>query len=769
MNTYHIHIGGLVQGVGFRPFVCRLAEAHHINGWVSNGNDGVHIEFSANKADAEIFYQEIITTPPANAIVTAHHIHAVEIKEFNDFVIRSSDDSAKPDLLLTPDIAICKNCRQEIAAENNKRFQYPFTTCLECGPRYSIITALPYDRSNITMAGLKMCAACELEYNDVHNRRHFSQTNSCIDCSIPLHFYDNNGTEICSDVDCILVMLQKALEDGHIVAVKGIGGYLLLCDASNPLSIETLRDRKHRPAKPFAVMYPSVAMMEEDLVLTTKEKSAIQGKVAPIVLCKIRTAPASGLCTEVIAPGLDKVGAMLPYTPLLLLILQQWNKPLIATSGNLSGSPIIYRDEDALEWLIDYADFILAFDRDIVMPQDDSVVQFTEQQQRIVLRRSRGMAPNYYPSLFTQPEATLAMGAEMKSAFAVLDKHLYVSQYLGDQGNYESQLSYKNTLLHLLGLLKCKPEKILIDDHPGYFVSNSGKQLAQSWNIPVVGVQHHKAHFAAVLAENDLLRSNEAVLGVVWDGTGFGDDDQVWGGEFFMLEDGTIERTMHLEYFPQLLGDKMSKEPRVSAVSLLRNNMDHLMMIKDLFSAQEREYYLKLLKQRQILLTSSMGRLLDGIAAILKIQSFNTYEGEAAMKLEAVATRCKNKSFEYYPISINKNRLDWLPMIDELMIDNASGVDVAVIARKVFVSLAMLIKNVAARAAVKKIAFSGGVFQNALLVDLIIELLKDDFQLYFHKQLSPNDECIGFGQIAYSELFAQKKIVYKQESAILNH
>ena len=765
MNTYHIHIGGLVQGVGFRPFVCRVAEQMKLGGWVSNGNDGVHIMINATKEKADEFYQTVISRAPANALIRSHHFQQVPSTDHRGFVIRPSDATAIPDVLLTPDIAICEHCKKEITDPSNKRYQYPFTTCLECGPRYSITRALPYDRINTSMAQLEMCADCEAEYTDIHNRRHYSQTNSCSQCSVPIRFYDSNGMQICDDFNCIQVMVQQALQDGHIVAVKGIGGYLLLCDAANALAIETLRHRKHRPTKPFAVMYPSVAMMESDLLVTLKEKDALQSKTAPIVLCKLKERPGTRLCVDVIANGLDKIGAMLPYSPLLYLIMEQWARPLIATSGNLSGSPIIYTDEDALLLLTDYADFIVSFERDIVAPQDDSVVQFTQEyQQQIILRCSRGMAPNYYPSPFRLDENILAMGAELKSSFAIqANNNLYVSQFLGDQSNYESQVSFKNTLAHLLGMLRINPGRILIDSHPNYFVSHKGIELQESMGVPVTQIQHHKAHFGAVLAENNLLYKNETVLGVIWDGTGYGDDEQVWGGEFFLKEDGEIERYMHLDYFPQLLGDKMSKEPRVSAVSLLRNNMDHLMMIKDLFSAAEREYYLKLLQQNQHLLTSSMGRLLDGIAAILKIQSFNTYEGEAAMKLEALARTCTDPFVDYYSVPVNKNSLEWSALIEGILGDLKDNVAAAFIAKKVFISLVMLTRSVALRSGVKKIAFSGGVFQNAFLVDLMIELLKDEFELFFHQQLSPNDECIGFGQIAVAALTDSNNIAFKAQ------
>ena len=771
MNTYHIHIGGLVQGVGFRPFVCRLAERMGLHGWVSNGNDGVHIEINATEETADNFYTSLLCCQPENAIIRSHHLQITAPTSYTDFRIKESDDSAIPDLLLTPDIAICENCRKEITDPDNKRYQYPFTTCLDCGPRYSIITGLPYDRPNTTMGELEMCPSCEKEYTNIHDHRHFSQTNSCPDCTIPMHLFDNNGVEISKDPDGILQITLESLKHGHIIAVKGIGGYLLICDATKHYSVSTLRDRKHRPARPFAVMYPSVEKAEEDLIITDKERKALTGKQAPIVLCELKEEPLTGICTEAIAPGLGKIGALLPYTPLLCLIMEGWNKPLVATSGNLSGSPIIYTDEDALLWLTDYADFIISFDREIVAPQDDSVIQFTRHSTHpVILRRSRGLAPNYFPVTFLNSKPMLAMGAELKSAFALSTGHnLYVSQYLGDQANFESQVSFDYTLSHLRQLLQFNPEQILIDSHPNYFVSQKGKELAEEWNIPFSAIQHHKAHFAAVLAENDLLTCQDKVLGVIWDGTGYGDDEQVWGGEFFLLEDGEMDRYMHLDYFPQLLGDKMSKEPRVSAVSLLRNSMDQLMEIKDLFTAPEREYYLKLLQQKQDLLTSSMGRLLDGIAAILKIQSINSYEGEAAMKLEAAARSCKTENMDYYPIAVNKNRLDWSVMIHEILQDIKGHTTTSFIARKVFVSLAMLIKNVAVRAGVKKIACSGGVFQNTFLIDLVINLLNDEYELYFHRQLSPNDECICFGQLAYAALTEENKTIFSKDQLLLNH
>jgi hydrogenase maturation protein HypF len=566
MTTYHIHISGQVQGVGFRPYVYKLAKTMDLHGWVSNTNDGVHIEFNATPGIAAQFYRQIINHPPPMAIITHHHIYEIPSRTFNSFVIRESTAHAKPDLLFTPDIAICDECKKEISNSNNRWSNYPFTTCLHCGPRYSIMTSLPYDRRNTTMVSLVPCKDCVDEYNDVYNRRHYSQTISCSQCAIPMHLYNAAGDEVSMNGMQPVSTIVELLKNGNILAVKGIAGYLLLCDAANELSISTLRKRKHRPAKPFALLYPNVDMVKLDAELRRGEIEALQSKSAPIVLCTLNPAAVAStqhtkICTDLIAPGLNKIGVMLPYSPLLLLIANEFGKPLIATSGNISGSPIIYKDEDALEMLYEITDYILTYERAVVTPQDDSVIQFTPSKQKIILRRSRGLAPTYHPNPFRfVNETVLAMGGELKSAFALLDhRNLYISQFLGDQASLESQAAYTHTLSHMMNVLKARADRILIDDHPGYFVSSLGKEKATAENIPVTPFQHHKAHFGAVLAENNLLRTKERVLGVIWDGTGYGDDDQIWGGEFFVFEGGEMDRVAHLDYYSQLLGDKMSR------------------------------------------------------------------------------------------------------------------------------------------------------------------------------------------------------------------
>ncbi|HJW15683.1 MAG TPA: carbamoyltransferase HypF, partial [Flavisolibacter sp.] len=684
-------------------------------------------------------------------------------KHFTSFTINESTEEGKPDLMLPPDIAICPACLSEIFNPEDRRYGYAFTTCLECGPRYSIINKLPYDRMRTTMAEMTMCTTCREEYTDINSRRHHSQTNSCPKCPIPIKWYNNKGEELPGDPDSIIASIKNAIQEGNIVAIKGVGGYLLVCDASNETTISILRKRKHRPQKPFALLYPSIALARQDVYLREFEIEALESTVAPVVLCTLKETPMTAICRDLVAPGLNRLGIMLPYTALLALVSSSVSIPLVATSGNLSGAPIIYDDEEALLYLTEYADYVLTFDRDIVTPQDDSVIQFSEEGQKIIIRRSRGLAPNYLQNPFYFNEMTFATGAELKSAFALAEgNNLYVSQYLGDQSDYGAHLGYKKTLQHLNEMLQFHPQLILVDKHPNYSISNLGREMADQLHVPVTEVQHHEAHFAAVLAENNLLHADEPVMGVIWDGTGYGDDHQVWGGEFFLFESGGMDRVAHLDYFNWLQGDKMSHEPRLSALSLLTNHKQYFNEALQRFTAHEQGYMEKLVARHSQLLTSSMGRLLDGIASMLDVLHINSFEGEAAMKLQAMAEGSADKSLEYYSIPRFRNRLDWNIMVQELMQDKLGGIPASRIAFKVFVSLAQCIRQTAKEFGVYKIAFSGGVFQNGLLVDLVIQLMAKDYQLFFHRQLSPNDECIGFGQLARYSI--EKTIKVEKES-----
>lgn len=750
MDTYHIHIAGIVQGVGFRPFVYQLALKYGLNGWVNNTNDGVHIEISATQDDAETFYRQIINHPPKLATITQHNLKKIDSKTFTQFEIIESDSSTSPSLPLTPDFALCEDCRIEISNTNNRRYYYAFTTCINCGPRYSIITELPYDRINTTMADFEQCNECSAEYNDPLNRRHFSQTNSCRACGIEMMVDD----EQLSYQD--ITQVTRFLKQGKIVAVKGIGGFLLICDAANKKTIGLLRSRKSRPIKPFAVMYPNLEMVKADFHLCDAEKELLSNEVSPIVLLRPSTTEL-GIDKASVAPGLKSIGCMIPYAPLFHLLLQEYQKPVIATSGNISGSPIIYQNHEAKEELAGIADVIIANNREIVIPQDDSVIKFSDlHQQKIILRRSRGLAPTYLDHGLDLPEQNiLAVGAQLKSSFAYTNsKQLYVSQYLGDMDNYLTQSHYEKTVEHFFKVFQARPEVIIGDKHPDYFSTHFGRKLAEKLNVPFIQVQHHQAHFYAVLAENKLLNLPEAVLGVIWDGTGYGDDEQIWGGEFFMYAKEHAKRIGHIPYFPFILGDKMPREPRISALAFGRSITDdtYLSALKHKFSIEEWDVYQRMLAEPP-LRTSSMGRVFDAMASIILDIDKTSFEGEAAMMLEAAAsTYFNNHSINdvcTYNNPSAKDHVQFAILFNQVIEDKNKGVSNHEIAAKFHLSLVNLIRHEAEKQGVRKIAFSGGVFQNSLLIDLIKTILAEDFELIFHQRLSSNDENISYGQLAY--------------------
>ncbi|MBK7805336.1 MAG: carbamoyltransferase HypF [Saprospiraceae bacterium] len=755
METFHIHIKGMVQGVGFRPFVHQLANEMNLCGYISNTKNGVHIEINGDENTAVVFCQNILQYPPENALITGHSISRTITKSYLNFSIIPDFSDEIPDLFLTPDISICEKCKHDLSDRQGKRYRYPFTTCLQCGPRYSILKKLPYDRINTTMSHLNMCTDCLQEYQDIGDRRYYSQTNSCPECAIQMHIYDKTISEIALSQDVMITYISNAILAGKIVSVKGTGGFLLMCDATNKQTISDLRQKKHRPTKPLAVMYPDLTMAEKDVFIYDQEKNILQNKVAPILLCRRKNICLSGLCNEEIAPELDKIGVMLPNNPLLYLFAKECNKPLVTTSGNISGSPILYKDEDALTHLFDIADLILTYDREIVMPQDDSVLQLTETGQKIILRRSRGLAPGYFPHPFSGiNERLLAFGGELKGSFAIYQNgNIYISQYLGDQQSLESQIAYKKSMSQLTAMLNIKPDVILADSHPAYHSTSAASVYSVEHDVKnLLKIQHHKAHFSAVLAENSLLHTCEPILGIVWDGTGYGDDHQIWGSEVFLYENGDMKRLAHLKYFNHLMNDKMSREPRLSALSLLKELPSHQHIIESYFNETEWKYYHKVLTGKPETMTSSMGRFLDGVACILGIGSIQTYEGETVMKMESLARQYIPEKETFYNFEIVNDEILYFPFLEACIHDFITSGNVPKICRKVFFSLARLVGQLSDYHSIDRIAFSGGVFQNALLVDIIKKSLNGKKHLYFHVQLSPNDECIGFGQIACYDL-----------------
>ncbi|MFN4144707.1 MAG: carbamoyltransferase HypF [Runella sp.] len=775
-ETFEIRLQGLVQGVGFRPFVYQLATDWGLKGTVSNGPEGVRVLVNTNKPTAESFLENILQNAPPLSQVVRTRINLVPFQNFDSFEISESEVSDSFSLLLPPDFSVCRQCLNELHDPANRRYRYPFITCTRCGPRYSIITALPYDRPQTSMAGFRQCASCQCEYQNPSERRFFAQTNSCESCGPRLNWYkyERKGFREISklyDARWILPRVKWALEQGKIVAVKGIGGYLLLCDATNPEAVETLRRRKHRPTKPFAVLYPSLGILQKEVVLRDAETQALLSEVAPIVLAE-RLAECQ--VARNVAPSLAQIGVMLPYTPLLELIAHDFGKPLVATSGNVSGNPIVFEDEKALADFGGVADYVLGNNRPILIPQDDSVVRFSpKHQHKIIVRRSRGMSLH----LLEAPqnvEFRLAMGASMKATFAVnTPDYLYVSQYLGDLESYETQQNYEQVLSHFLRLLNPSKKnlfegitQICYDAHEGYFSTQMAQQIAHKYQIPSRKVQHHLAHLAAVLSENQLLENRKPTLGVVWDGTGYGTDGQIWGGEFFVLNNShqTLAQQLqqppqrlHFDYFEALLGDKMPREPRLSALSFCKGVVDSKSLLQAKFNPTEWQLYTKLL-QNNFLKTSSLGRIFDAVASLLGLIDKATYEGEAALLLENLATRYfkKNSGYDFKEWYLQDaefvSTIPTSQLADEITKDLLAGLPNDRIAAKFHVTLAKMIEKIAMQHQVRQIAFSGGVFQNVLLVDLIIGHLSRNFTLYFHQSLSPNDECIAYGQMVLGSL-----------------
>jgi hydrogenase maturation protein HypF len=748
MKTWEIRLRGIVQGVGFRPFVFRLAKKMAIHGQVQNGTQGLYVVFNATEQKAKHFFQALLDQKPTIAYISQKNIIQVQSRFFEKFEIVESEHTGPKKLMYPPDYALCHACNEEMNDPDNRRFAYPFITCTYCGPRYSIINTLPYDRPFTAMHPFEMCEACQKEYHDPENRRYFSQTNSCPSCGVNLTFKQNGASFY--DNEVILEKVIACIRSGQIITIKGIGGYLLCCAAGNEKAVTTLRKRKRRPTKPFAVMIPSLDWLPPNYIDKERE-SLLNNEWAPVVLVKK---------LDMLAPriddGLRETGVMLPYAPLFQWIMTSLGEPIVATSAN-HGKPIACEaaDEDAL-WQV--ADAILSHNRSITMPQDDRVVRFSaKHQQQIILRRARGIAPNlmmeHLP--FTESESLLAMGADMKAAFGLSHQgQVYISQYIGSLGDYDTSLRYQHILESMTRSLEAKPQYILHDMHPGYESSHLAKRLSDERGIPLTSYQHHEAHFAAILGEKHLLNSEEPVLGCIWDGTGYGKDGNMWGGEWMRYQNNSIERLGHLAYFAYPGGDRMAMEPRLSALALLPEEP----RVREMFNETELRIYSSLIQYPKIK-TSSMGRLFDAVAAVLGLGEIQSYEGEVAMQLESQARAYfeeKATSVAPYRLIIKEGVFDASSLMQAMLADLKEGLETGLIAAKLHLSLAELIAQLATHFNIQQLAFSGGVFQNALLVDLIIDKLGESHQLFSHEKLPPNDENIAFGQLILHKINAKQ-------------
>ncbi len=762
MRTWHLHIRGRVQGVGFRPHVWKLARTHALCGTVCNTTDGVHVWFGADEPTARRFAEQVVQQAPPLAQVLDWQLEEAPCSLPEGFHIVASSDAALPDLVLTPDAALCAQCRAELHAPENRRHGYPFITCTQCGPRYSIIEALPYDRPRTTMAPLAMCEACAAEYDDPDTRRYYAQTNSCPQCPVPLFLWEGRPLAWRRDLS-VRQQLERVVQwwqQGGIVAVKGIGGYLLTCDAHNAEAVRLLRKRKRRPHKPLALMAPKLEAARRIVQLPSVAMRSMTGAEAPIVIAPITEWARRHLPMEVLAPGLDELGVMLPYAPLFELLLARFGRAIVATSGNLSGSPIVYEDEQAIELLAPLCDALLGYERRIVVPQDDSVMRVGADARPLWLRRSRGLAPALLLSRPVGSAQLLAMGARMKSAFAIQVRgRLYLSQYLGDTESYEAWRSYQHTLAHLQRLLAFEPELILTDRHPDFPATRLGEAMAQQYGIPCQRVPHHEAHFAALLGEHALDGQAEPVLGIVWDGMGLGHDELIRGGEFFLFREGRIEHLGALQPWPHLAGDKMAREARLAAFAIAADLPEVAEQLRPLFCESEWHNYKKL-HARSRWYTTSMGRLFDAVGCLLGLPARSSFEGQVPMWLEAMAWRHVRRHGWYEGESLwPEARLPhWpvAPLVARLARLRKQGVAPEALAARFHHALALQAGLAAQRLGLRKVGFSGGVFQNRLLRNWIHRLWGHALELYFHERLPPNDENIAFGQIAWYELMTRQ-------------
>jgi hydrogenase maturation protein HypF len=751
LQRLRLTIHGAVQGVGFRPFTYRLAQTLGLTGWVSNGPQGVIIEAEGSQANLQQFLVRLPRELPPHS-----HIHSLETTwlapiGYTTFAIRDSEALGQKTALVLPDIATCGHCLREIFDPNDRRHRYPFTNCTDCGPRFSIIKALPYDRANTTMTHFVMCERCRGEYETPLDRRFHAQPNACPVCGPHLELWDAQGRMLAQHDDALWATVD-AIRRGMIVAVKGLGGFHLLVDARQQEAIMRLRRGKHRPEKPFALMYPTLASVQVTCEVSPLETRLLCSAKAPIVLLRRR----SGQTTEAIAPGVAPynpyLGIMLPYTPLHHLFMAALGFPVVATSGNLSDEPLCIAEDEAVERLHGIAEVFLIHNRPIARPVDDSVVRVIMGRE-MVLREGRGYAP--FPiHLRAASPSILALGAHLKTTIAMsAGSDVLMSQHIGDLETPQALEAWRGTITTFQQLHDFQPMVVACDAHPDYVST----QWAQRSGLPVMPVQHHYAHVLSCMAENKL---PGPVLGVAWDGTGYGSDGTIWGGEFLHVTADSWHRVAHLRPFRLPGGEKAIREPRRTALGLLYELFGEAafalsaLPALEAFSPLEQANVQVMLKRHlNTPVTSSVGRLFDAIAAILGLRLRSSFEAQAAMDLEFALDGFDTD--EAYPLALVKGdtadapyTLDWAAMVQAITEEMQQQAAPGLIAAKFHNALAEAIVAVAAWVGEKRVLLTGGCFQNRYLSEHAIQRLKKaHFSPYWHQCIPPNDGGIALGQI----------------------
>lgn len=741
-KSYHIKISGIVQGVGFRPHVYRLATTYNLTGWVLNSSAGVFIEVEGEEEDLQEFARRVVEDAPPLAVIRNCSIEENKPQGFRSFTIRESESLGNREVMISPDIAICEDCKREVRDPADRRYTYPFINCTNCGPRFTIIKDIPYDRAKTTMAPFPMCRQCQQEYEDPLHRRFHAQPNACPVCGPHTTLVDENGRQ----VDIPVVDLLK---DGKIVAVKGLGGFHLAADATNVEAIKILRQRKRRDAKPFAVMARDLEAARRYACINPLEEKWLNSPQAPIVILESNYNPA--LAADIIHPGLKTLGVMLPYTPIHYLLFDNDLDLLIMTSANISDEPLIIDNDEALNKLKGIADYFLMHNREIYNPCDDSVMMVTKINTPHYFRRARGFVPlgiQIPPS--SQP--VLAVGGEMKNTFCLTrGGEAFLSQHWGDLNHYLNYRNFLNGIERFENMLSVKPEIIAHDLHPNY---QTTRWARQQQDFKTIAVQHHFAHMAAVMAEHHL---QGEVLGLISDGTGWGTDGAIWGCEVLKGDYRNFERRGHLKYLPLPGGDLTAQRPyRMALVYLLAALGESKALpvaekyLPDLTDT-ERDLMLNRITGGKEILTSSCGRLFDAVGAMLGICPINHYEGQAAIELEAYAT--EKAGIYSYNIDCEEDRwiMNPLPMWPELLADLEREMPAGEIAYKFHLTMVEMftdiLQKVREESGLNRVVLSGGVFHNQiLLVELLHSLQAAEFEVYHHQQLPPGDGGLSLGQ-----------------------
>lgn len=750
-----IEIKGIVQGVGFRPFIYNLARKRNLKGWVNNTANGVVIDIEGEKDNINDFIMQIKNNPPLLSKINKILIKNKEIFNYYDFKIKQSNISIKPSTYISPDYCICNDCKNEIFDKNNRRYRYAFTNCTNCGPRFSIIQQLPYDRKATTMDEFTMCKECKDEYEDPKNRRFHAQPNACSKCGPQLWIENNCGNIVDIEVkfkDSIDKVLQL-IKHGSILAVKGIGGFNLVCNAKDKEAIEKLRKRKARPTKPLAVMMKDLDTVKKYCSISDEEANILNSNRRPILL--LEKLKACNL-PDVLAPYNKRLGVMLPYTPMHYLMFDRDIDVLIMTSANISGEPMVYKNEEARVKLSDIVDYYLIHNRDINMPIDDSVSIFLKGKERLI-RNGRGYAPKVIN--YETKKEILALGTELKDTISLSNKKdVFISEYIGDLRNESTMNTLENAIKYFTKVYNIIPKVVVYDMHPQFDYRNIKIQD----NIEVIEVQHHHAHIVSCMAENNI---KEEVIGIAFDGTGYGSDNRIWGGEFLICDRKISKRCGHLEYFNLVSGESAVNEPWRIAVSLLYKvfNENYEEYLPD--HIKKKNY--KIIKQlinRNINSpeTSSMGRFFDGVSALIGFGGKVSFEGEAAIYMQNI---CNEDISDFYRYEIKENDEGFVLGINNIIInimqDIHRNLDKSIIARKfhntIIESTVDLSLRLREKYNINSVALSGGVFQNEILFNGICEKFKRySFNIYTHSEIPCNDSGISLGQVVIANEIISK-------------